>query len=69
MCAPRANPISSQEILGVLSHHLKCEMKSPRLVDFSWDFVDFQSNLSQILADFWPILAEISPRLADFGRN
>ena len=26
----------------------------------SWDFVDFQSNLSRILADFWPILAEIS---------
>ena len=21
--------------LGVLSHHLKCEMKSPHLVDFS----------------------------------
>ena len=27
--------------LGVLSHHLKCEMKSSHLVDFSWDFVDF----------------------------
>ena len=23
------------QILGVLSHHLKCEMKSPPLVDFS----------------------------------
>ena len=22
-------------VLGVLSHHLKCEMKSPHLVDFS----------------------------------
>ena len=28
-------------ILGVLSHHLKCEMKSPHLVNFSWDVVDF----------------------------
>ena len=37
--------------LGVPSHHLKCEMKSPHLVDFGWDFVDFQSNLSRILAD------------------
>ena len=26
--------------LGVLSHHLMCEMKSPHLVDFSWDLVD-----------------------------
>ena len=38
--------------LGVLSHHRKCEMKSPHLVDFNWDFVNFQPNLSQILADF-----------------
>ena len=50
----------SKSLLGVLSHHLKCEMKSPHLVDFSWDFVDFQSNLSQSLADVRPILAEIS---------
>ena len=57
----------SEKTLGVLSHHLKCEMKSSHLVDFSWDFVDFQSNLSRILADFladfsrdWPKLAEIS---------
>ena len=42
---------NSKHILGVLSHHLKCEMKSLRLVDFSWDFVDFQSNLSQILTN------------------
>ena len=27
--------------IGVLSHHLKCETKSPHLVDLSWDFVDF----------------------------
>ena len=40
------------QTLGVLSHHLKCEMKSPHLVDCSWDFVDFQPNLSQILANF-----------------
>ena len=46
--------------LGVLSHHLKCEMKSPHLVDFSWYFVDIQLHLSQMLADFQPILAEIS---------
>ena len=38
-------------LLGVLSH-LKFEMKSPHLVDFSWDVVDFQSSLSRILADF-----------------
>ena len=24
-----------------LSHHLNCETKSPHLVDFSWNFVDF----------------------------
>ena len=30
--------------VGVLSHHLKCEMKSPHLVEFSWDFVDFESK-------------------------
>ena len=48
------------EPLGVLSHHLRCGMKSPHLVYFSWDFADFQSNLSQILADFQPILGEIS---------
>ena len=45
-------PGSPRHPLAVLSHHLKCEMKSPHLVDFSWDFVDFQSNLSRILADF-----------------
>ena len=27
--------------LGVLSHHFKCEMKSPHLTDFSWDLVVF----------------------------
>ena len=39
--------------IGVLSHHRKCEMKSPHLADFSWDFVEFCSNLSRILADFY----------------
>ena len=34
----------TQSASGVLSHHLKCEMKSPHLVDFSWDFVDSLSN-------------------------
>ena len=28
-------------MLGVLSDHLQCEMKSPHLVDFSWDLVEF----------------------------
>ena len=27
--------------LGVLSHQIKYEMKSPHLVDFSWDLVDY----------------------------
>ena len=27
-------------VLGVLSHHRKCEMKSPHVVDFSWALVD-----------------------------
>ena len=35
--------------LGVLSHHLKCEMKSPHLVDFSWDV---ESKFGRLLADF-----------------
>ena len=43
---------SSFSELGAPSHHLKCEMKSPHLVDYSWDFVGFQSNLSQNLANF-----------------
>ena len=42
--------------LGVLSHHLKCEMKSPHLVAFSWDLVDvwveFELNFGHYLADF-----------------
>ena len=42
--------------LSVLSHHLKCEMKSPHLVDLSWDLVDFwvefELNLGHLLADF-----------------
>ena len=42
----------AKHMLGVLSHHLKCEMKSPHLVDFSWDLVDFLSNLGRILAEF-----------------
>ena len=52
--------VREQTRLDVLSHHLKCEMKRPHLVDFSRDFVDFQSNSSQSLADFLPILAEFS---------
>ena len=43
---------SSDTFLGLLSHHLKCEMKSLHLVDFSWDLVDSWSNLSRILAAF-----------------
>ena len=38
--------------LGVLSHHLNCEMKSPHLVDFSRFGVEFWPNLS------WFFLAE-----------
>ena len=41
-----------QNIWGVLYHHLNCEMKSPHLVDFSWDFVDFWSNFGRILPIF-----------------
>ena len=33
--------LSQEKYLGVLSHHLHCEMKSPHLLDFSWDFADF----------------------------
>ena len=32
--AQKCSPQFSQH-LGILSHHLKCEMKSPHLVDFS----------------------------------
>ena len=39
-------------MLGVLSHHLKCEMKSPHLVDFRRHFVDVLSNLGRMLANF-----------------
>ena len=38
--------------LLVFSHDLKREMKSPQLVDLSWDLVDLQINLSRILAAF-----------------
>ena len=42
--------------LGVLSHHLKCEMQSPPLGDFSWDYrrfsVGFESNFDRFWADF-----------------
>ena len=51
--------------------NLRYEMKSPHLVDYSWDLVDFWSILSRILADFWLILAEISwdkPILAEILR-
>ena len=44
--------LQGDKTLGVLSHHLKFEMKSPHLVDFSWDLVEFESNLSRTLADF-----------------
>ena len=36
----RDNP-QQNATLAVLSHHLECEMKSPHLVDFSWDLVEF----------------------------
>ena len=42
----------NKETLGVLSHHLNCEMKSPHLVDFSWDFAEFWSNFGRFFADF-----------------
>ena len=48
--------------LGVLSHHLKCQMTSSHLVDFSWDIAEFESNSGRSSADFsrdLPILAEI----------
>ena len=40
--------------LSVLSHHLKCEMKSPHLVDLSWDLVDF---LVEVWVEFGPFLS------------
>ena len=49
----RSIQIDYRQTLGVLSHHLNCEMKSPHFVDFSWDFVDF----SRILVEFWPIFS------------
>ena len=48
----RAHLEPPSSALCVLSHHLKCEMKSPHLGDFSRDFVDFLSSLGRLLADF-----------------
>ena len=54
-------------IWGVQSHHLKCEMKSPQLVDLSWNSIDFRRNVVK----FWPILAEIlrPEKVAERARN
>ena len=38
----------------VLSHHRKCEMKNPHLVDFSQGLVEF---LVEFEPEFWPIVS------------
>ena len=47
--------------MGVLSHHLKCEMKSPHL--------ESSSIFSRIGVEFWPIFSWFSLRFADFSRD